>query len=367
MTTLNDLFTEYLHQIEPSPEAVERAKDSHGPLREDLEKDEKYGPFVARTVLSGSYGRDTAIFFIKDVDVIIQTTLTKSYLREKKKPDETEQECLLRLTQEAIRRTGRAARTRKARRSIHVKLPEEINDMGEEEVPELTMDIVPVLIQTDKDKDPMTIADKDLRDWYDTYPITQLEDSKERNGRSLIIGDRHSYKPLVKMFKAWKQVHFRSTKTPKGFVLECLTAKYHNPEAEHWVEAVRDLFQNVCDEWPDPEDLTDIPKISDISDSAPYLIPIAKTVEEARKVLQKIHQHLDLVKQAIEEAESDLTKSAKTLQRVFGQDCEIICFPLPEDNGDDDENGGKGESRKSSPFISGSRSDVREAPEFGHV
>jgi len=366
MTTLDDLFKEYLSAIEPSEAAVNRAVDAHKELRKDLEKDEKYGPSVERTLLSGSYGRDTAILYIKDVDVIIQTTFTQEDLREKKRQSETEQECLLRLTQEAVERTGRSAKTRKRRRSIHVKLPAEINDMGEVQVPELTMDMVPVLIQTDKDQDPMTIADKDLGTWYDTYPITQLSDSVDRNAESSKIGDRHHYKPLVKIFKAWKQVHFRSTKTPKGFVLECLTAKYHNPKAEHWVEAVRDLFQNICDEWPYPDYLTYIPEVPDISDSAPYRIPIAKTVEEAQKILRKIHQHLALVKQAIEEAETDPAKSAKTLQRVFGQDCETICFPLPEDNGDDDNDDvGKGSIRKSSPFAVKSKSDVRESPEFG--
>lgn len=365
MATLDDLFEQYLSatppSIEPPSAAVKRAVAAHKDLREDLEKDEKYGPYVARSFLSGSYGRHTAIRYIKDVDVIIQTTFTKEYLAENKRKSETEQEYLLRLTKEAIKRTGRAAGTRTARRSIYVKLPAEINDMGEEEVPELTMDIVPVLIQTKKEKDPMWIADKELCDWFDTYPVTQLDDSEARNGRSAKISGRHCYKPLVKMFKAWKKVHFRSTKTPKGFVLECLTAKYHNPKAKHWVEAVRDLFQNICDEWPNPDELGVVPKVPDISDSSPHLISIAKKVEGAQKVLRKIHKHLALVEQAIEEAESDLMKSAKTLQRVFGKDCDLICFPLPEE--DEDKNSES--SKRSSPFAARSKSDVREAPRFG--
>lgn len=362
MPTLDDLFVTYLGKIEPPPVAVIRAKDSHEPLRKDLVNDDDYGPFVVRTLLSGSYGRDTATFFIKDVDVIIQTSFTQAYLREKAYKDETEQLCLLRLTQEAIRRTGRSAYTRKARRSIYVKLPEEVNDVGEV-VPEMTMDIVPVLIQTDKDQDPMTIADKDLQQWFDTYPITQLADSVTRNADSAVIavGSRHSYKPLVKIFKAWKNVHFLSTKTPKGFVLECLTAQYHNPDAQHWVDAVHDLFQNICNAWPDPDILSEIPEVPDISDLSPHRIPIAKTVEEAQKVIQKIHCHLELMDQAIAEAESDLMKSAKTLQRVFGQDCELICFPLPEQDTLDKSRGGG----QSNPFKPKSRSDVREAPAFG--
>ncbi|MBN1875005.1 MAG: hypothetical protein JXA33_12305 [Anaerolineae bacterium] len=358
MTTLDDLFVEYLGRIEPKQIAVKRAKESHDPLRKDLENDEIYGPFVIRTLLSGSYGRDTATFFIKDVDVIIQTSLRETDLQERARQDETEQQCLLRLTQEAIRRTGRATYTRKARRSIYVKLLEEVTNIGET-IPEMTMDIVPVLIQTNKDHDPMTIADKELQRWFNTYPLTQLEDSRQRNEQSslITIGSRHSYKPLVKIFKAWKQVHFRSVKTPKGFILECLTAQYHNPDAQHWAEAVRDLFQNICTAWPEPEALYAVPEVHDISSLSPHRIPIAKTREEAQRVIQKIHDHLELLDQAIEEAQSDLYKSARTLQRVFGQDCETICFPLPQDK--------DGGGSKSSPFTQKSRSDVREAPAFG--
>jgi hypothetical protein len=76
-----------------------------------------------------------------------------------------------------------------------------------------------------------------------------------------------------------------------------------------------------------------------------------------------MHDHLKLVKQAMEGAESDLTKSAKTLQRVFGQDCEMIYFPLPDEDTGDSGGGGT----KSSPFTPKSKSDVREAPAFGQV
>lgn len=363
MTTLDDLFEKYLSKdggIEPSDKAVDRASTAHTNLRADLENDDKYGPYVAKTMLSGSYGRDTSIRHIKDVDVIIQTNFTLQYLQSQKRSDETEQQCMLRLTKEAIKRTGRAAKTREARRSIHVELPADVNDIAGEGVPDLTLDLVPVIIQTDKDSDPMTIADKDLKGWFDTYPNTQLNQSIERNSSSKEIGGRHSYKPLVKIFRAWKQVHY-STKTPKGFMLECLTARFHNPNAEHWIEAVHDLFFNICTEWPKPDNLTYIPTVPDISNSSPNKIEIAKNIEDAQRMLKKIHGHLALVRQAMEEAKSDLTQSAGILQRVFGQEGDQVYFPTPVDldNGD---NGKKG-SKKSSPFHS--KSDVREAPSFG--
>ena len=317
METLDTLFRDYLKDcIMPFDKAVTRAIKAHSDLRTDLEADEKFGKFIVRTLLSGSYGRDTAIRAIKDVDIVVQLDLSLADLQSLAKQDETAQECLLRLLQEAILRTGRAARTRKARRSVHVTLPEEINEIGED-LPELTLDIVPVLLQLDKDTDPMLIADKDLVGWYDTYPITQLKDSERRNGASTELNGYRSYKSLVKIMKAWKVVHFGGAKTPKGFILECLTATYHNPKADHWIDTVHDLFQNICLQWPSPELLATIPLVHDISNQNPTFIPIAKTIDDAKRVLEKMHKHLALIEQAMEEAETNTYKSAKTLQRVF--------------------------------------------------
>lgn len=349
MESLDTLFRDYLRDcVMPFGKAVERAVKAHSDLRKDLEADEKFGKFIVRTLLSGSYGRDTAIRAIKDVDIIVQLNLSLADLQTLAKKDETAQQCLLRLLQEAIHRTGRAARTLKARRSVHVTLPKEINEIGEE-LPELTLDIVPVLIQIDKDIDPMLIADKDLVGWYDTYPITQLKDSERRNSESTELNGYRSYKSLVKIMKAWKVVHFGGAKNPKGFILECLTAAYHNPKAEHWIDAVHDLFRNICVQWQNP------PLVHDISNQNPTLIPIAKKIEDANRVLEKIQKHLTLIEQAIEEAKTDTYKSAKTLQRVFGSDPETIYFPLPKEEN----------SNLAAPAVLKSQHDIREAKPFG--
>ena len=120
----------------------------------------------------------------------------------------------------------------------------EVNDISPKN-PDLTLDIVPVLVVNGEDVDPMSIADKDLDEWYDTYPRGQCDDSEARNIGSSYIVDRRSYKPLVKILKAWKQVHFYHNRTPKGFVLECLCAQCYNPYATHWGESISDLFMNA--------------------------------------------------------------------------------------------------------------------------
>lgn len=358
MTTLDDLFTKYLQSIMPDDRAVERAKTAHADLRDDLEADEELGEFIARTLLSGSYGRDTATHGIKDVDIIVQLTLTQAQVRLMKHENETEQACLLRLTKKAIERTGRAAATKTARRSINVELPEEINEIAGN-LPALTLDIVPVLIPYNKEIDPMWIADRELRQWCYTYPNSQINDSVDRNQKSEKIDGYHSYKSLVKMMKAWKKVHFGKNKTPKGFVLECMVAQYHNPSAKHWIDAVIDLLQNICNVYPNPDSLLLIPDIHDISTLNPQKIAIAKTLEEAKRVLNKMHWSLVKVKLAREKAETDLFEAAKTLQLVFGADASMnLFFPLPEK-----------EEGKSNNAISiaekGSKHNIREAQPFG--
>lgn len=330
MSTIDELFTKYLKSIMPDDVAIRRAITAHSDLREELENDAEFGERIERTLLSGSYGRDTAIHGIKDVDIIVQTNLTKGEISQNKRENETEQAYLLRKTREAIERTGRVAKTKPARRSIYVELPKEVNEIGED-LPELTLDIVPVLIPWDKGQDPMEIADRKLSQWCLTYPNSQLKNSATRNQNSKKIDGYNSYKSLVKMLKAWKKVHFGTEKTPKGFILECTVSQYHNPNAEHWIEAVEDFFDNICRAWPYPDILQSIPQVHDISDINPALISIAKTIEEAKCVLAAFHTSLSNIRLAREQLKTDLYDAAKTLQLVFGSDeSNDLYFPLPD-------------------------------------
>jgi hypothetical protein len=380
MATLDDLFREYLHRIEPCDEPedgkkdpdnepVKRAREAHKQVREALENDEQYGPRVLKTMLSGSYGRCTSVWSIKDVDVIVQTDYTKDELRQLAKKDESEQHCLLRLTQEALKRAKLDVETTISRRSIHVKVSDEINALAPD-YPKLTLDVVPVLASNGKDVDPMTIADRELVGWYDTFPRGQCDDSVERNGNSGVIGDRHGYKPEVKLLKAWKRIRFGDKRTPKGFVLECLAYAHHNPNVKHWGEAVRDLFQNICDTLGDPDYLVAVPEVHDVAKANNRLIKIAggrdmdpaQALEQAKNLVRQFHNDLEVIKQALEEAETDLTKSAKTWRRLFGRPSDEFTFPLPEDLDE-------GDGGKAAATVAGSTSkpkpDRREAPRFG--
>ena len=118
--------------------------------------------------------------------------------------------------------------------------------------------------------------------------------------------------------RAWKKVHYGAKKTPKGFILECMTARYHNPHAKSWGEGVRDLFAAFCTAWPDPDSLTEIPKVPDISNVSYVQIPITKTLEQAKELISRFQRHKELADRALEEAKTDLDKSARTWRLMFG-------------------------------------------------
>lgn len=341
MTTLNDLFIEYLASIQPYSKAVERAQLAHICLREDLENDESLGAHMLNSFLSGSYGRSTAIKGIKDIDIVIPFDYTFEELAELCQSYETAQHCLLRLVREAIERSGRHVEASIIRRrSILVKLTDKVNGIADDE-PDLTLDIVPVLPQVDltgqvdQYTDPLWIADKDLDQWLWTYPNTQLSDSESRNEESSYLVDRHHYKPLVKIMKAWKKVHFGNQKIPKGLFLECMVAEYHNPDASSWILALRDMLKKACDTWGNPDYFIASPTVADISKSAVNRIPLVKVekpedLDRAKYIVKKMRRHLELIDQAIDEANTDLNKAARTLQLVLGSDPDDIIFPLPK-------------------------------------
>lgn len=150
--------------------------------------------------------------------------------------------------------------------------------------------------------------------------------------------------------KAWKKVHLGSQKTPKGFFLECMVAEFHNPDAESWILALRDMLKNVCDTWGNSDYFIASPTVADISKPSANRIPLVKieTPEDlvrAKNIVKKMRRHLELIEKAIDEADTDLNKAARTLQLVLGSDPDDIIFPLPAS----DKNSSSNSTKKDEP------------------
>jgi tRNA nucleotidyltransferase (CCA-adding enzyme) len=74
MSKQNDLFDQFLSNIEPDTEAINYAQKAHQPVRDFLEKDMEFGPYFVDSFLYGSYKRHTAVGDIKDIDIVILTS-----------------------------------------------------------------------------------------------------------------------------------------------------------------------------------------------------------------------------------------------------------------------------------------------------
>jgi len=66
-------FSKFLSNIEPTYYQKSEASTGHETPRSRLRVDEDYREFFQDSFLSGSYGRDTAVRPINDVDVIVIT------------------------------------------------------------------------------------------------------------------------------------------------------------------------------------------------------------------------------------------------------------------------------------------------------
>jgi hypothetical protein len=158
--------------------------------------------------------------------------------------------------------------------------------------------------------------------------------------------------------KAWKKVHFGNQKTPKGLFLECMVAEYHNPDASSWILALRDMLKKACDTWGTPDYFIASPTVADISKSAVNRIPLVKVekpedLDRVKYIVKKMRRHLELIDQAIDEANTDLTKAARTLQLVLGSDPDDIFFPLPkfDDTSSSDSTKKDEPSRMATPIV----------------
>lgn len=92
-----------------------------------------------------------------------------------------------------------------------------------------------------------------------------------------------------------------------------MVAEYHNSNATSWIFAF----------------------VADISKSSANRLPLVKVekpedLDMTKYILKKMRRHLELIEQAIDEAETDLNMEARTLPLLLGSDPDDIVFPLPK-------------------------------------
>lgn len=304
MSKLEAKFDEFLSAIEPNSKAVNYAIKAHEPLRENLSEDEKFSGRFVDSFLYGSYKRHTAIGDIKDVDIVILTNYSE---------DDKPNDVLKDLKGALARYYNDPENPEYQRRSIRINDPLPGDDT------EMTLDIIPAILVTDKDS-PLKVPDREVDAWVDTHPMGHIKHSSTLNKDSYSDG---RFVPLVKIIKWWwkyqcseKQPKVKRPK-PKGFWLECLVSENFDKLKDNYAEHFVALLQNVYDKYKDAKD---VPELNDPGLNGKKIVT-SMDKSEFSKFMDILEESLELSKNALNL--DDEAESSEEWQKVFGKK-----FPL---------------------------------------
>src|SRR5258706_329940 len=190
--------------VEPTPTQKAGAERSHNYLREILATGQFAGR-IRNSFLSGSYGRDTSIYPLDDVDIIFLIDPTKwgsPYFIFSDPPLETVVESFA----GAIRYRYDQSPVRTQRRSVCLQLNH------------LDIDVVPAIIEKES-TDFIRIPDRSEREWIRSAPQFHTKYATWLNQKL-----HGNFKPLVKLLKYWNS-KLPSTARIKSFAIETIAAR----------------------------------------------------------------------------------------------------------------------------------------------
>lgn len=243
MATSRFGFAALLKKVNPDESRLDLAKKLPGEVREWL-KDHEYETRSPHSRLIGSYGRQTAVTDIKDVDTLFFI------------PDaarDREPESVLRELKSVLDEyPDSSAETSSQRRSIKLSFS----------LHELDMDIV-VAVADDGIEKPLWIPDRQKKEWVRSDPLgyaRALSDANGNHGGKLV--------PLIKLIKAWRNEQMVNRR-PKSYLLEvivyqavtsgCVTLK-----GKATSENVCDFFEHIEEKWAELMDEGDgVPRVTD--------------------------------------------------------------------------------------------------------
>lgn len=285
---LDSYFRGLLGNIEPSSAAVKKAKKAHEDLRAFLENDEEISKANPDTYLSGSYARDTALNSIKDVDVILQIDLDHSA---------TAPDVVVAWLQEALQKHYEQVRAQG--RSVQVTTGTGFD-----------LDVVPSVPFSRRDG-PVWIPDRDAQQWVATHPKGQIAFGVEKN--SLTDG---RYKPLVKIFKYWRDRLPTETARAKSYILESLVAEGLLSPPQSYGGGVVDIFNSIYSSYFPYLNLNTVPKISDPGYPS---VNVAKRwkLNEFSAFIREVDSALKISIAALNSKDKD--QSVKLWRKLFGE------------------------------------------------
>lgn len=302
MTTLDEVFDDFLEAIEPSSKAVKYAIKAHEPVRKYLESDETIKQYVTNTFLYGSYRRHTAVGDIKDVDIVVLTNFDVT--DEKNTPNNV----LKKLKSSLSKFYKDPENPEYQRRSIR------INDPLPDDDTEMTLDIIPA-VPLDKDDGILWVPDREVGKWIYSHPNGHIENTTLLNSDDYSQG---KFVPLVKITKWWWRyqcsvlIPQAERPKPKGFWIECLVAENFDPNQKTWAGHFIALLQNIVNKY---SAIQSVPELQD-----PGLpnetIKTNMTLDEIKFFIGVLEDSLAIAKKALDEV--DENESISLWQQIFG-------------------------------------------------
>lgn len=236
-------FRALLTKINPDSSRAEVAQRLPGQVRDWL-KEHDYETVAPHSRLIGSYGRQTAILDIKDVDTLL--FLPDSAL------ERTPEAVLRELKSLLDDYPDASAEAAPQRRSIRL----DFTGHG------LCMDIVGAVASEGTDK-PLWVPDRQKKKWIQSDPLGY--------GKSLSAANSDHEKklvPLIKLMKGWRDEHM-VTRRPKSYLLEvvvyqAVTNANVALRGKSTAESVCDLFEHLVEKWKDlMEEGEGVPRVLD--------------------------------------------------------------------------------------------------------
>lgn len=299
METLSQQFDGALTNIGLG-EKRQRVIEAHTEIRKVLEGSDELKELDVTTVLIGSYGRETAIYPGKDVDVF--TKLTAADTRHD--PGEIFN------TVRDVLMDEYPGRAEPQARSIKISFPDDF-----------AVDVVPAVPNGDRwaipNRDPNLWAREEER-WVATDP-EKLADLTTARNRQPKVGDQGAYVPTVKLVRQIRRHHLADRK-PGGFFFELLT--YYAFEAgisgNSFAEILAKTLRSIADQ------LASGAEIKDPALGSPYSPqPDPDNVRQAAGIFK------DLAGKAEEALSLDRCPAAALWREVLGRNERGYCFPLP--------------------------------------
>lgn len=285
---LNTYFRGLLTNIEPSPAAVKKAKKAQEDLRAHLETDEEISKANPDTFLSGSYARDTALNSIKDVDVIVLIDLDHNA---------TAPDVVISWLQQALQKYY--SKVRPQGRSVQVTTGTDFD-----------LDVVPSVPLSHRDG-PAWIPDREAQLWVATHPKGQIAFGANKNSST-----EGRYKPLVKIFKYWRDRLPTETARAKSYLLESLVAQGLLSVPSSYARGVVAIFTAIYSSYLPYLSQNTVPKISDPGYPS---VNVAKRwkLNEFSAFMREVETDLKIATAALNSQDKD--QSVKLWRRLFGE------------------------------------------------